>query len=107
MRWLALSALLLVALAASGCGSLNDQYVEADRATFDAVASRYKMYVDADPNLTPLQKKSKKNTIDSWEARLTGAEDFLRKKTPDEQAQEDPMWGAWERVWYGVRRKDE
>jgi hypothetical protein len=94
MRRLALILLLVVAIVAAGCGSLNDRYIEADRATFDAVASRYKAYVDADPALTELQKKNRKNTIDSWEARVAAAEEFLGLNAePDDGS----IWFGWGR----------
>lgn len=98
---------LLILTLASGCGALNEKYVEADRATYEAIGARYKAYVDADETLTDLQKRSRKNTVDSWDARVSSAEDFLRQQTPDEAAQGKELWSGWERVWYGVRRRED
>lgn len=54
--------------------SVNKAYVAADRATFDAVAPEYLMYVEADVALDEKQKERRRETIRSWEARTGAAE---------------------------------
>lgn len=90
----AVVVLLSLLLLTSGCGSLNERYVQADRATFNAVGARMKKYIDADPSLSELQKKNRKNTIDSWDARVTEAERFLKMNPePDDGS----IWFGWGR----------
>ena len=50
----------------AGCGTIHEQYVEADRATLEALK----------PKLVPLMEQDKKvdNLVKSWEARIEAAE---------------------------------
>jgi hypothetical protein len=57
----------------AACSPVSRLYVEADRATFDAVAPEYLGYVQADPMLGSDQRNDRLETIRSWEARLDQA----------------------------------
>lgn len=65
---------VVAALLMTACGSLDKQYVEADRATFDAVAPRYSKYLDEDKALDDTTRQERKDTITSWRVRLETAE---------------------------------
>lgn len=62
----------------SGCCATTDiirsDYVEADRATYEAVAPRYLQYVQADESLDSDEKKRRERTINTWRLRLEQAE---------------------------------
>jgi len=49
-------------------------YVTADRETFNAVAPEYRAYVEADANLSDVQKERRYRTIDTWQSRVEAAE---------------------------------
>jgi hypothetical protein len=70
-----LSAILLMS---AGCCSTTDlirqEYTQADRATFDAVAPKYLEYVEGDASLDAEQKARRKQTINTWRLRLEQAE---------------------------------
>lgn len=76
LRNIALSSLLL--FAATGCPATSDiireDYVAADRATFEAIVPRYREYVEADPGLDAEEKKRRNRTVDTWDLRLKQAE---------------------------------
>jgi hypothetical protein len=57
-----------------GCGSIAQEYVAADRATYEAVAPEYQKYVDADPALDDDAKALRKATLASWAYRMEQAE---------------------------------
>ena len=61
--------LLVLLLFLMSCAPVEQTYVEADRATYEAVAGEYLGYVEADPRLSPEQVERRKRTILSWEAR--------------------------------------
>ena len=68
--------LLLLAMASlCSCGSIPDIYVAADRATFDAVAPDYVAYVNGDESLNDDQRRRRLRTIESWDMRITAAEE--------------------------------
>lgn len=69
MRSLAIVALCLFA---AGC-SLNQDYVKADQATFDAITPEYLKYVEADPSLDQDQKDRRKRTVATWKLRMDKA----------------------------------
>ena len=52
----------------TGCGSLDKQYTEADRATYDSLAPWVRAKAD------PVADESKLLVLDSWELRLKTAE---------------------------------
>ena len=68
-----LATSLLLAIALSGCG-MTPAYVEADRATYDAIAPEYLVYVVSDESLTPGEKERRARTLVSWQARLEEGE---------------------------------
>lgn len=69
--------LLLVgslALLCIGCAGPSSLYVQADRATYEAVAPAHAAYVEADPNLSAEQKARRLRTLTSWDDRVKAAE---------------------------------
>jgi hypothetical protein len=84
---------VLLLLFASGCGSLNAKYIEADRAKYEAIAPEYLLYVDADKTLDDEDKKIRRHNILMWRIRIEEAEKFLnlhRKKDSES------IWDGWE-----------
>ena len=75
MRKLFFLALLsmFMALPLVGCAGMPEEYVEADQLTLDAVGPDYLHYVDADESLTPDQKQSKHDVVNTWELRVIEA----------------------------------
>lgn len=65
---------LLTCLFLPGCAGVPDLYVEADRATYNAVGPRHLKYLENDQSLDDDTRDLRKNTIASWEARLKAAE---------------------------------
>jgi len=61
---------LLIAFSPVSCATVPQSYLEADRATFEAIAPEYHNYVGADPALTPAQKINRQQTIQSWRNRI-------------------------------------
>jgi hypothetical protein len=59
---------LLVALV--GCNSIDKIYIEADLATYSAIAPEYSDYVDQDENLTDEEKQDRYALLDSWLRRI-------------------------------------
>ena len=64
----------LVALGLVAACSLPSSYVQADRATFDAVAPVYSAYLTKDKDLTDDIRERRLRLIRSWGARLAEAE---------------------------------
>lgn len=73
MRMLIL-LLCVTCLFLAGCPSVPDLYVEADRATYDAVGPRHLKYIETDSTLDDDTKDLRSGTIRSWESRLKAAE---------------------------------
>jgi hypothetical protein len=73
LRILAGLLLLLGLIGVCGGCSATGPYVEADRATFNAVAPEYEAYVSADPGLTPDQKARRSRTVQAWRLRIDAA----------------------------------
>ena len=69
-----LGGLLALSCLAS-CKSVEASYVEADRATYEAIAPEYRKYVEADAALADFQKDIRLQTLATWEHRLTQAEE--------------------------------
>jgi len=65
-RTLAIAFLFL-----SSCGMVQQNYVLADGATYDAIAPEYRAYVEADTRLDAEQKARRIRTIESWLLRVT------------------------------------
>lgn len=66
-------AVVILALATSGCADLQTVYVEADRLTFEAVAPEYRAYVEADEGLDDRQKERREKTLEAWQRRIEEA----------------------------------
>lgn len=65
---------IVCALALAGCCSVDPLYLEADRATYDAVAPEYRIYVQEDQALDQAQEDRRQRTLAAWEARIKAAE---------------------------------
>lgn len=65
-------AVLLLAPFLAGCAgqSVPADWVAGERKTYDAIAPEYGDYVNADPNLSALQKANRQNDVKSWESRV-------------------------------------
>ncbi len=59
----------LLSILSIGC-TLDKEYVKRDEATFKSIAPEYSRYVEADPNLTPAQKKDRADLVTSWGKRI-------------------------------------
>jgi hypothetical protein len=68
----AIRVLALFVLCAS-C-SMSDEYVDADRATYDVINPAHRAYVQADPLLSDAQKLRRVNLLKTWDMRITAAE---------------------------------
>lgn len=68
-----LLALCLLLLPSCKAGP-DPTFVEASRATHDAVAPEYRRYVDADQALTPEQRTRRHASIDRWNEAITSRE---------------------------------
>lgn len=68
-----LLSVLVVLLVLSACTPVQ-AYVEADRATYQAIAPDHRMYVQNDPALSGEQKARRFNLLDSWDLRTRKAE---------------------------------
>jgi hypothetical protein len=69
----ATATLLLSVTALLGGCTVQQEYVKADRLTFDVIAPRYLRYVEADPALDQEKKDRRKRTVESWRLRLDKA----------------------------------
>lgn len=61
---------LLITISSVSCATVPQTYLEADRATFEAIAPEYHNYVEQDATLTPAQKINRQQTIQSWRNRI-------------------------------------
>lgn len=82
MRFLpTLAALVTLPLLAVGCATPREDYVRADRATFDTVAPVIRALADEDPSndpdLTGVNGEALLGTLRTWELRLKRAEEEL------------------------------
>jgi hypothetical protein len=59
---------LLVALV--GCNSIDKVYIEADLATYGAIAPEYSSYVGQDESLSDDEKQDRYALLDSWLRRI-------------------------------------
>ena len=66
--------LVIVCMMLAGCGTVSEQYVKADRATYEAVAEDW---VELQPE--GMRKDMAKVTIKSWLARIEAAEEDNKK----------------------------
>lgn len=60
-----------------GCGSVNRQYVEADRKLYDAIANEYVAALTTQLVIDDDGRELRERTIRLWEARLIEAEASL------------------------------
>lgn len=68
------AVLLCFMLILGGCAFPTEKYIEADRATYEAVAPEYVEYVKSDAKLDEKAKARRLLTVASWGARITEAE---------------------------------
>ncbi|MEO0478407.1 MAG: hypothetical protein AAF196_02905 [Planctomycetota bacterium] len=71
---------VVAALLCVGCEGPRASYVAADRATFEAVAPNYRLYVQADESLTEADVQSELDLVRSWEKRIEGEEALLQEQ---------------------------
>lgn len=64
---------LLLLVLCSGC-SVQDEYVAADRATYEVIAPAYQRYVRSDVTLADDQKVRRFRLLSSWLLRISKAE---------------------------------
>jgi hypothetical protein len=69
---------LVIGLTVPGCAATGDiiqaDYVQADRATYDAVSGEYLDYVGADQSIDSDERKRRERTVTTWRLRLEQAE---------------------------------
>jgi hypothetical protein len=65
-----ISLILIFAYALFGCNSIDKIYIEADLATYSAIAPEYSDYVDKDEDLTDDEKQDRYALLDSWLRRI-------------------------------------
>ena len=63
-----------------GCSSIPKAYITADRETYRAIAPEYAGYLQKDETLSASQKILRQQTLDSWERRISAAEEGLYEK---------------------------
>lgn len=64
----------MVCLAALASCTPTQVYVEADRATYEAIAPAHTRYVAADASLSPEQRQDRRDLLDTWRKRIEAAE---------------------------------
>lgn len=64
---------LILALSLSSC-SIQEEYVKADRETYNLIAPAHEAYIRADRNLTDDQRTRRLVLLDSWRIRIDQAE---------------------------------
>lgn len=69
---------ILAAMCLVGCRFPKRLQIEADRATYEAIAPEYREYVKTDESLDAEEKARRYRTLDTWEMRIRAAEDTLR-----------------------------
>ena len=72
-----LALIVLCAVIAGGCALPERAYVEADRATWTAIAPAHARAVLADPALDKGARAARLDVLDSWADRLATAEQAL------------------------------
>ena len=58
------------AFASFGCNSVDKVYIEADLATYRAIAPEYSSYVGQDESLSDDEKQDRYALLDSWLRRI-------------------------------------
>ena len=67
------AVLTLVLLAGAGC-SVQDEYVAADRSTYDVVGPAHEKYLKSDSSLSGEERERRLRLLDSWRLRIEKAE---------------------------------
>ena len=70
-------ALVVICITMGGCGSLDRQYVAADRATYDALTPQITTWIDADTTLSETLAGDYRSLVYSWGRRIDAAEELL------------------------------
>ena len=65
-----IALILVFAFALFGCNSIDKVYIEADLATYSAIAPEYSDYVDQDETLSDDEKQDRYALLDSWVRRI-------------------------------------
>jgi len=69
MKLMAVALLLL-----AGCAGPNPSYIQADRATYEAIAPEYLRYIQDDARLTGAEVQRRIDTVNTWLRRIEAAE---------------------------------
>ncbi|MEO0479589.1 MAG: hypothetical protein AAF196_08925 [Planctomycetota bacterium] len=80
---LVIAAAIAAVVFGTACESPRASYVDADRATFDAIAPNYRIYVQADTSLTASDVQSELDLVRTWEKRIEAEEALLEEKRND------------------------
>jgi hypothetical protein len=65
-----IALIFVLAFALFGCNSIDKVYMEADLATYSAIAPEYSDYVAKDEDLTEEEKQDRYALLDSWLRRI-------------------------------------
>lgn len=65
---------LLITLLLAACANPTPVYVQGDRLTHNKIAPEYLRYVEADPDLTAMQRETRVDLVASWALRIEAAE---------------------------------
>ena len=68
---------LLILLLLIGCGSIPEDWVRADRQTYEVIEPCLSTYIQSDSLLHSDLKESYQLLLRSWEARIIAAEELL------------------------------
>lgn len=60
-------------LVPTGCSTVADSWLAADRATYDAIAPTHRAYVEADTTLTARERALIMAVLDTWRIRIAAA----------------------------------
>ena len=69
----------LILILCVGCSTCED-YIAADRATYDVLAPEYREYVESDDNLDDDQKQRRLRLLESWESRVESGESYYQEE---------------------------
>lgn len=81
---------LLLALAltmTSGCGTLHENYVAADRKTLDFFGPKITKWIDGDSTLSKAKKKAYHIAKRSWGGRVEAGESDIKKAKKEKVAE--------------------
>ena len=66
IKWIHLTSLLVLTFSLASCQLPS----EAEIATADSISPEYAIYVEADPQLSVMQKAARQKNVDSWRTRV-------------------------------------